>query len=106
MLGLLRAGDTVTVNCLSRLGRKTAHVIRLAAYFSKKGVGFVSLDLGIDPDTPAGRMVLRVFAALAEFERESNGKRRQADIELAKLQGKHMGRPSGVGGEKLRQRLR
>ncbi|GAB3294291.1 hypothetical protein GCM10027348_15080 [Hymenobacter tenuis] len=64
---------------------------------------FVALDLGIDTNTPAGRMVLTVFAALAEFERESNGERRQARIELAKAQGKHMGRRPGVNEEKLKK---
>lgn len=103
LLDLLRAGDTVMVNRLSRLGRNTAHLIQLVDDLSKKGVRFVSLDLGIDTDTPAGRMVFTVFAALAEFERESNGERRQAGIELAKKQGKHMGRPSGVDEEKLRK---
>jgi DNA invertase Pin-like site-specific DNA recombinase len=103
MLSMLRAGDTVIVNRLSRLGRNTAHLIQLITDLSQRDVRFVALDLGIDTNSPAGRMVLTVFAALAEFERESNGERRQAGIELAKAQGKHMGRPSGVDEEKLKK---
>jgi DNA invertase Pin-like site-specific DNA recombinase len=103
LLAMLRPGDTVLVNRLSRLGRNTAHIIQLIADFSKNDIRFVALDLGIDTNTPAGRMVLSVFAALAEFERESNGERRQAGIELAKAQGKHMGRPAGVDEEKLKK---
>ncbi|MCA8830194.1 recombinase family protein [Hymenobacter pini] len=103
LLGVLRAGDTVTVNRLSRLGRNAAHVMQLVNDFNERGVRFVSLDLGIDTNTPAGRLVLAVFASLAQFERESNGERRTAGIELAKAQGKHMGRPAGVDEEKLKK---
>jgi len=103
MLALLRPGDTVIVNRLSRLGRNTAHLIQLIADLSRQEVRFVALDLGIDTNTPAGRMVLTVFAALAEFERESNGERRQAGIELAREQGKHMGRKPGVNEAKLKK---
>ncbi|MBX0289447.1 recombinase family protein [Hymenobacter sp. HSC-4F20] len=103
MLAMLRPGDTVLVNRLSRLGRNTAHLLQLIADFTANDVRFVALDLGIDTSTPAGRMVVTVFAALAEFERESNGERRQAGIELAKAQGKHLGRPAGVDEEKLKK---
>ncbi|TGE19007.1 recombinase family protein [Hymenobacter elongatus] len=103
MLAMLRPGDTVTVSRFSRLGRNTAYIIRLIADFSQQDMRFVALDLGIDTNTPAGRMVLTVFAALAAFERESNGERPQAGIEHAKAQGKHMGRKPGVDDEKLKK---
>ena len=54
---------------------------------------FVALDLGIDTATPAGRLVLGIFAALAEYDRESIRERAAAGIALAKAQGKHLGRP-------------
>ncbi|TGD77175.1 recombinase family protein [Hymenobacter wooponensis] len=93
---MLRLGDCVMVNWLSRLGRNTAHFTQLIADFSKNDIRFVALDLGIDTNSPTVRMVLSVFTALAEFERESNRQQRQAGIGLAKAQGKHMGRPTSV----------
>ena len=101
LLGLLRTGDTVTVARLNRLGRNSAHIMQLVADFSAQGVRFVALDLGIDTATPAGRLVLGIFAALAEYDRESIRERSQAGIELARAQGKHLGRAPGVDQAKL-----
>ncbi|MGI4866123.1 MAG: recombinase family protein [Janthinobacterium lividum] len=96
LLATLRAGDTVTVARLNRLGRNSAHIMQLVAELNSRGVRFVALDLGIDTATPAGRLVLGIFAALAEYDRESIRERSQNGIAVAKAQGKHLGRPSGV----------
>jgi len=101
LLSGLRAGDTVTVARLNRLGRNSAHIMQLVADLHVRQVRFVALDLGIDTATPAGRLVLGIFAALAEYDRESIRERATAGIALAKAQGKHLGRRSGVDAEKL-----
>lgn len=101
LLATLRPGDTVTVARLNRLGRSSAHVMQLVGQFHAQHVRFVSLDLGIDTATPAGRLVLGIFAALAEYDRESIRERSQAGITLAKAQGKHLGRAAGVDEVKL-----
>ena len=44
---------------------------------------FVALDVGIDTETPAGRLVLNIFASLAECDRESIEERTRASRELA-----------------------
>lgn len=96
LLATLRTGDTVTVARLNRLGRNSAHIMQLVADFNAKGVRFVALDLGIDTATTTGRLILGIFAALAEYDRESIRERAAAGIEVAKAQGKHLGRPTGV----------
>jgi DNA invertase Pin-like site-specific DNA recombinase len=101
VLATLREGDTVTVARLNRLGRNSAHIMQLVAEFNKQGVRFVALDLGIDTATPAGRLVLGIFAALAEYDRESIRERAVSGIALAKAQGKHLGRRPGADAEKL-----
>lgn len=103
LLATLREGDTVTVARLNRLGRNSSHIMQLVADFNHKGVRFVALDLGIDTATPAGRLVLHIFAALAQYDRESIRERATAGIELAKEQGKHLGRPLGVNQENLKK---
>ena len=103
LLATLRAGDTVTVARLNRLGRNSAHIMQLVADLNARSVRFVALDLGIDTATPAGRLVLGIFAALAEYDRESIRERSQNGIELAKAQGKHLGRPAGVDQAALRK---
>lgn len=101
LLANLREGDTITVARLNRLGRNSAHIMQLVADFNAQGVRFVALDLGIDTATPAGRLVLGIFAALAEYDRESIRERAASGIALAKAQGKHLGRRPGADAEKL-----
>ena len=99
LLATLRAGDTVTVARLNRLGRNSAHIMQVVADLHERQVRFVALDLGIDTATPAGRLVLGIFAALAEYDRESIRERATAGIALAKAQGK-LGRRAGVDAAK------
>lgn len=96
MLSLLRQGDLVVVNRLARLGRNTVHTIQLVEEFSQRGIFFRALDLGIDSQTPAGRMIIGVLASFNQYERENNREKSIAGIALAKAQGKQMGRPEGV----------
>lgn len=101
LLAGVRAGDTVTVARLNRLGRNSAHILQVVADLHERQVRFVALDLGIDTATPAGRLVLGIFAALAEYDRESLRERATAGIALAKAQGKHLGRRAGADAAKL-----
>ena len=96
MLSLLRQGDTVVVSRFNRLGRSRDHLIGLIGYFVNRGIIFKALDLGIDSSTPAGKLVIGIFAALAEYDREMILEKTRAGQQLAKAKGKHIGRPSGV----------
>ncbi|EMZ7167542.1 recombinase family protein [Escherichia coli] len=70
MLDHLRAGDVVTVTRLDRLARSTRDLLDIAEQLQAKGAGLRSLaEPWADTTTPAGRMVLTVFAGIAEFER-------------------------------------
>ena len=46
----------------------------------------------IDTDTPTGKFMLTVFAALSQLEREQLKQRQREGIEIAKAQGKYTGR--------------
>ncbi len=59
------------------------------------GLHLRTLDLGIDSRTPAGKMVIGVFFSFYQYERENNREKSLAGIELAKQQGKHLGRHTG-----------
>jgi DNA invertase Pin-like site-specific DNA recombinase len=70
MLDHLRAGDVVTVTRLDRLARSTRDLLDIAERIDQAGAGLRSLaEPWTDTTTPAGRMVLTVFAGIAEFER-------------------------------------
>ncbi|TDB64367.1 recombinase family protein [Arundinibacter roseus] len=99
MLSLLREGDTVVVSRFNRLGRSRDHLISLIGEFSKRGIIFKALDLGIDSSTPSGKLVIGIFAALAEYDREMILEKTRAGQILAKAKGKHIGRPSGANQE-------
>jgi DNA invertase Pin-like site-specific DNA recombinase len=101
LLATLREGDTVTVARLNGLGRNSAYIMQLVADFNARGVGFVALDLGINTAMLAGRLVLGIFAALAEYDHKSIREHAAAGIALAKAQGKHLDRRPGADVENL-----
>src|SRR4029453_15645952 len=70
VLDQLRPGDTLVVWKLDRLGRSLRHLAAPITGLANHGIGFRSLQETIDTTTPGGKLVLRVFAALAEFERD------------------------------------
>lgn len=101
LLAQLRTGDTVMVARFFRLGRSRDHLISLLGEFARKGIHFRALDLGVDSSTSAGKLVLQIFAALAEYDRESILEKTRAGQLLAKSKGKHIGRPAGLNAEKF-----
>jgi DNA invertase Pin-like site-specific DNA recombinase len=95
MLEQLRDGDTVVVWKLDRLARSTRDLLELADAIAKGGAGLKSLsEPWADTTSPAGRMVLTVFAGIAEFERELIRERTGAGRIAAKQRGVRFGRPS------------
>ena len=89
----LRAGDTLMVWKLDRLGRTVRQLVEFASRLEGRGVHFASLTDGIDTGTPAGRFFFHVMAALAEMERDLIRERTRAGLEAARARGRQGGRP-------------
>ena len=87
MLDYVREGDTLYVESISRLGRSTKDLLNIIDTLTEKGVTLVSNKESIDTDTPAGKFMLTVFAALSQLEREQLKQRQHEGIEIAKAQG-------------------
>jgi DNA invertase Pin-like site-specific DNA recombinase len=104
-LRALRAGDTLIVWKLDRLGRNLTHLVETVNKLNARGVGFKVLTgqgASIDTTTANGRLMFAFFAALAEFERELIVERTQAGLASARARGRHGGRPFKLTAAKLR----
>ena len=93
MLDYVREGDTLYIESISRLARSTKDLLSLVQVLQEKGVDLVSLKENIDTTTPQGRFILTIFGALSELERENILQRQREGIEIAKQNGKVLGRP-------------
>jgi DNA invertase Pin-like site-specific DNA recombinase len=96
----LRAGDTLVVWKLDRLGRSLKHLIDTLRDLAQRDVGFRSLTEGIDTTTAGGRLIFHVFGALAEFERDLIRERTHAGLSAARARGRRGGRPTVMTPEK------
>jgi DNA invertase Pin-like site-specific DNA recombinase len=92
MLDHLRPGDVVTVTRLDRLARSTRDLLDVAERIRSCGAGLRSLaEPWADTTSPAGRMVMTVFAGIAEFERSLILERTRTGREAAKARGVQFG---------------
>ncbi|HEY6327521.1 MAG TPA: recombinase family protein [Candidatus Cybelea sp.] len=97
----LRAGDTLVVARLDRLGRSMPHLVATVHELADRGVGFRSLAESIDTTSAAGRLVLHIFASLADFERELIRERTREALAAKKRRGEHVGRRPALNSSRL-----
>ncbi len=101
MLDYVREGDTVIVTEYARLARSVRDLLTIIDKLQAKGVAVISQKENLDTKTPQGKLMLTIFGALAEFEREVIKERQREGIEIAKQQGKYAGRKPVSYDEKL-----
>lgn len=92
----IRAGDMLVIWKLDRLGRNLVHLLQTIDGLDKKGVGVISLNDPIDTTTAHGRLILSVFATIAEYERAMTIERINAGLKAARARGKLGGKPKGL----------
>lgn len=92
MLNYIREGDTLYVESISRLSRSIRDLLKTVDILTEKGVALVSAKENIDTNTPQGRFMLSIFAALSELEREQTLQRQREGIAEAKKRGVYKGR--------------
>ncbi|MBT2966402.1 recombinase family protein [Vibrio anguillarum] len=93
----IEAGDTLVVLKLDRLGRDNIDVQQTISKLIERGVRVICLDLPVsDLSSPEGKLMLQMFSAFAEFERNRITERTQEGLARAKAEGKRLGRPKAT----------
>lgn len=108
MLDQIREGDTVLVWKLDRLARSTRDLLETMETIREVGGKFLSLsEPWADTTSHAGKMIMTVFAGIAEFERDLIRERTSAGRVAAQKRGVRFGRPRKLNPDqaKLAKRL-
>ena len=99
----LKAGDTLIVWKLDRLGRSLRDLITMLDDFKTRGVKFRSLTEAIDTETPTGRAMWQMIGLLAELERSLISERTRAGAATAKARGVKFGRKPKLTPQQISQ---
>ncbi len=107
LLEHLRAGDTLIVCKLDRLARSTHHLLELVEALRQKKVAFQSLgEPWADTTSHAGKVIMTIFAGIAEFERDLIRERTGIGRKQALEHGVKFGRPEKLSSEQKALALR
>lgn len=97
-----RKFEILVVWKLDRLGRSLKDLVLTLQEFSELGIEFVSMKDQIDTSTSAGKLMLHMLGAFAEFEGNMIRERVNAGLRAAKAKGKRLGRPAAsIDSEKI-----
>lgn len=102
-LKALRPGDCLVAYKLDRIGRSLLHLISTVNDLEKRGISLkVLTGAQIDTSTPAGKLMLGVFASLSAFEADLTRERTMAGLAAARARGRVGGRPPKMTPSKVR----
>jgi len=101
-LKALRTDDMLVLRRLDRLGRNLRHLIDTVDDLGKRGIGIQTLSgQAVDTSTNEGKLFFRIFASLAEYERDLIRERTRAGLRAARARGRVGGRPRAITKNKL-----
>jgi DNA invertase Pin-like site-specific DNA recombinase len=107
MLDQLRQGDVVSVWKLDRLARSTRNLLEIVETIGSSGARFQSIsEPWADTTTHAGKMIMTIFAGIAEFERDLIRERTGAGRAEAQKRGVRFGRPRKMNDEQRNLAIR
>lgn len=109
MLEYIRAGDTLHVHSLDRLGRNTKDLIEIMDILKAKGVTVVfhKNNMTFSPDTsnPMNDLMFTMLSAFSQFERDLMLERQKEGIAIAKAEGKYKGRTKQINDELIKDKI-
>jgi DNA invertase Pin-like site-specific DNA recombinase len=86
--------DVVLVWASDRIARSVRHFLDVLDELNRLNIEFISFREQIDTGGPLGRAVVVIIGAVAELERNLIIERVRAGMRRARLEGRHIGRPS------------
>lgn len=89
----VKENDKIIIESFSRLGRSTKDLIDLVYFFERKGVKVISIKENFDTQTPQGKLMMTVFQAFSQFERDIIVERTKEGLDSARARGNIGGRP-------------
>ena len=92
VLKAARAGDTLVVWKLDRLGRSLYEVVGLLERLEKRDIKLVSITESLDARTPMGKAMIHILAAMAQLERDLIIERTKAGQAASRARGRVPGR--------------
>jgi DNA invertase Pin-like site-specific DNA recombinase len=103
VLDQIRSGDTIIVWKLDRLARSTRDLLNTMETLNEAGAKFQSIsEPWANTTTHAGKMIMTVFAGIAEFERDLIRERTGAGRDAAKERGVRFGRPRKLNEDQVK----
>ena len=96
----LQKGDTLVVTEISRLGRSLNMIFRIINELNEKGVHLIAIKNGIDinpqdKNNVVSQVLLFAFGLSAQIERDLISERTKLGLEVARKNGKRIGRQKG-----------
>ena len=91
----------IHIKHVDRLGRNLKDILETIEHFTEKGVNIHIEQLGISTlvngeTTTTAKLIISLFGAVAELEKQNINQRTQEGREIAKLKGKFKGRKRGA----------
>lgn len=90
---VLRKGDTLVVESLSRVSRSSADLLVILNDWADREIVFISHNEKLDFSSTTGKLILTLLAALSEFERDTLRDRVREGLQSARERGRVGGRP-------------
>lgn len=107
MLDQLRPNDIIVVLKLDRIARSTKNFFEIIDAIRSSDALFCSISQPwADTTSPAGKMMMTIFAGIAEFERDLIRERTSAGRTAALERGVKFGRPKKLNMEKMSLAMR
>jgi DNA invertase Pin-like site-specific DNA recombinase len=97
-----RRFDVVMAWAIDRMGRSLIDLLHVIQELETAGVDLYLDQQNIDTTSPTGRLLFQITGAFAEFERQMIRQRVNLGLKRARANGKTLGRPRTVTGERER----